>query len=168
MKPLQSDILEKKKYFEAQLAPINQDIIDRLDYILKKIGEVLGGAKIKNWWIDGAEEGELGDINKIIYKDRIECSCIYFDVSLNDANKDYGIIINGKEWGLDESFPIRWLFENFEEELIEGRKKYISKQSEKEKLQAKKKELSKQTNDYLINSAKSKLSKEERKALGLK
>ena len=74
------------------------------------------------------------------------------------------LIVDGTKIDVVENgFPLRWLFENFEKELKEARKKYLDNAAEEKvklKQAAKKKKM-------LLTSAKKKLSKEELEVLKL-
>lgn len=171
MKPLQKDFFEVKAKLEKELAPLEGTLKDRLEYIFKQVFKTFGDS-FTYWYVDGAEEGQLGDISKIVRYGDITMDYVIFG-SKGGSRRDerscpeYVIMLDGGEWGLNDSLPKRWLFENFETELEEGKKAYIQKQAEEKKTAAEKLLQSKKNKQELIKSAKEKLSKAERKALGL-
>jgi len=90
-------------------------IIGRINEIVHRIAKTFE-KNLKTWWIDGAAEREVGNPiieNEMIYyqsEPRFQ-NCLIFDR-------------DGGEWDLFESFPSRWLTEDFEEELEQGSQKY--------------------------------------------
>lgn len=172
MKPLQKDFFEIKAKLEKELAPLDGALQDRLEYIFKQIFKTFG-ASFSYWYIDGAEEGELGDLNKVVSHGDISMGCVIFGFKGDSARNEgtipsrFCIMLDGGEWGFDDSIPIRWLYENFEEELAEGKEAYLQRQLEEKKAATEKLLEKKKKAAELISSAKKKLSKEERKALGI-
>ena len=168
--PLSKDIFDKKSELEDQLYPIVKSIEDRIGYIAKTIFKTFGSS-FENWYVQDAEEGEVGDIDSIISDDRVDISMIIFDSipnilvyipPSNKSNKNWCIISRGGgKWSLKDSFPSYWLYEDFEEELKIGKSLWEDSKPKKVKD-------TKSTKNDLINSAKAKLTKEEKKALGLK
>lgn len=112
---------------------IKEDIITkRVHYILKKIFEACE-MKLDCWWVDGANEGEVGDVEKLFsVKDRIT----NYEVEViggTGAKRVYLKLYFKCEEGtlnIIQEFPRRWLFEPFEEELEEGIKKTKQAQSD--------------------------------------
>lgn len=73
-------------------------------------------------------------------------------------NYDNFIILNdGADFDITTAFPIRWLFEDFEKELKDGRREYLKSQNKVEKDKV-----------SILNNIKSKLTIEELKVLNLK
>ena len=96
---------------------LEEQITDRLDYIIKTIFQVFD-ERLDTWYFDGAREGCMGDLTY----DKPEIFMIWDHGTL----KDDMIILDrdGKEVMFDQSVPTRWLFEEFEAELIAGKRKY--------------------------------------------
>jgi len=134
---------------------ILEKVSDRCDYIVRKAFEIQG--LIVHWWDfdnEGGKDGSSGYFDPEQYEEEFYITgdfgghtsdCIYLNV-----------------------FPTKWLWNDFEDELIkeiESQRKSIL--SEKIKQKAKNVER-KQKKDKLIESALSKLTSEEIKALGIK
>ena len=165
---MKKDVLENKIFDDWQVsinhsARLENIIIERLSYIVHTIYNIFG-YQVNTWYFDDAKEGEVGDLNNHIYNDYIN----NIIVECKSLKKDPAIIIFDKnrfEWEKDLGIPVRWLFENFEQEIIDGKKKFEEKEAARK---AKNKEQSakqKLEDQELINSAKSKLSKKELAAL---
>lgn len=148
-----------KKYNELQA--ISKIVEDRTHYIMMFIFKLFKFKEDYYWYFYGAGEEETGTPWKYFKDNKKSLStCIH-------GNYDELVIIlnDGSEWGLEDGIPVRWLYEDFEEELIEGKKKWkdkIANQSKKDAENLKLKELKKQE---LLKSALKKLTKEELDAL---
>ncbi len=161
--PISIELINKAKKLKKEFSDLNEIIIDRIDYIITFIYKA-SSLKGKNfsWWFDGADENEVGDfwVNYNISNGEI---CFLTDPQLSM------LIIDkyGDMWECGGSIPDRWLFEDFENEIIEGEKMLEEMNAKKnsEKLQLK--EQNKSERQKLIDSARKKLSKQELKALGL-
>ena len=155
-KPISDESIKIRKQAKKAFKDTEKSIIKRVDYIINTIFKTF---KIKNsyWYFYGAEEGSHGDIDKGIYKDvlllELENNYAYADFYIIDKNND--------EWSFEEGFPLRWLFENFEQELIDGKKLYELKDKEKRDAVT----LATNNKKKLIKQVKSKLNKEELEAL---
>ncbi len=136
---------------------ITSKIESRVDFIVKKIISLFG--KRLDWYgyANGGDDGGFFDVQR--YKETVDLN-IYVV-----GGTDLVVIIEEGEWGLEQGFPTRWLFEDFEEEVKEGIAKYkIQKEAQKQKekelrIQRKEKDL------LLAKEARNKLTKEEIKAL---
>jgi hypothetical protein len=107
------------------------------------------------WYFYGAGEGEIGDLWRSYSRDEI-------DIITDRCPEEMIVLLkDDSEWGLNDSIPTRWLFEDFEEELIEGKKKYEEKQRAKQAENKTKRTIKKAEIEKLIIEARSKLSKKE-------
>lgn len=141
---------------------LESTIEDRIDYIIRKIYDMFGH-KIAWWDYPGhGSRGEGGSLKDSISKNEVNFS---FECESSKNFKEVVAIIEGGEWGFESSFPKRWLFEDFEDELQAGIESYEKLQKEREADALIKKTKSIAKNKQLIESAKSKLTKEELKAL---
>lgn len=167
MKVLPKDIFERKEQILEELSPINQAIEDRIDYIIKTVWKTFGFTLV-TWYIDDANEGEVGDIDDLIYESSIELDGIAYDCrDRNHRKVPFDIMINDRRYDLRQELPYEWLFKDFELELIEG-KKFLSEREEAVAKNREAKKLEKEkAKKTALESAKSKLSKEELQALGL-
>lgn len=165
---MKKDVLENKIFNDWQdsinhSARLENIITERLSYIVHTIYNIFG-YQVDTWYFEDAKEGEVGDLNNNIYNGIIN----NIIVECKSLKKEPEILIidkNGSEWEKDLGIPVRWLFENFEQEVIDGKKKFEEKEAARK---AKNKEQSakqKLEDQQLINSAKSKLSKNELAAL---
>jgi hypothetical protein len=74
----------------------------------------------------------------------------------------------GDEWSFEGLLPKRWLFEDFEAEIVIGKTKFEEVEALKKEKAATLKAAKKLKKAELLESAKKKLSKEELVALGVK
>ena len=163
--PITTELLFKTKKLRAELSDLNEIIIDRINYIINFIYKTLG--KNKNftnkfsWWFDGADEGQVGDYwqhsfaGDITFCTDVECC------GLEIIDKD------GKIYSCEGSIRERWLFEDFENEVIVGRKLLEERDVNKKLEQVQLKEQNEKEKQKLIESAKKKLTVQELNALGL-
>lgn len=158
-KQLFSEWLNAKKLSDS----LEDQITSRIDYILRFLYKTFGG-ELDYWYFPNAEEGQVGDLYK--YTDANSVNQFVFEevkapeeIEILDKNGKYYSLFDGNE------IPIRWLFEDFEQEVIGGAAAY--KEQEKKKLELKKEKfkLKKEEQKALAESAKNKLTKEELKAL---
>jgi len=141
-------------------------ITDRVNYVIREIASIFGG-KIK-WW-DWGNGG--GEVDGHFEPDMVDRESIELDGDVEGGEwvaflKDE----KGKfteEWQFGLEFPARFLYEDFEEELKEGIKKYKEDKVKQEEIKKQKKLEKVENKKRLLESVKSKLTKEERKALGL-
>lgn len=144
---------------------ITEKISVRMNYILNFcVGKV--GGKVSWWdWRNGGDgdDSAPGDFMH-------SYSSTALDINGEWTNGDRMIFIDkdGGEWGIEYGeFPIRWLFEDFEDEYTNGLKLY-KKKLEEQSLKAKGRRIrNSQKKKELVASAAMKLTKEERKALGI-
>lgn len=119
------------------LQMMQQLVIDRSNYIIETIEKTFERS-FKTWWFEGAGEHEVG--NPKIYD-----GMVHF---ITEPTQQPALILDNEnqEWNLFESFPERWLTEDFEGELINGKGTY-QKWFEQKDLKAKQKEAEKITNE---------------------
>jgi len=146
----------KKSFIEYQdrLEPFNE----RMDYIVNKISEIFGG-ELKWWeWPWDSDSGvpfSPMDLN---------ADFIQLDGEYRYDDDWVSILNNGEQVEFHWlKFPTRFLFEDFEQEVIDGIEKYKLKEQEK-KDKAKQQRLNKKEKKEKVLS---KLTAEERKVLGV-
>lgn len=156
--PIEREFVIKAKGLADAAADAEESIIKRITYIVSTMVNTWE-QELDTWYFDDAAEGEVGNlwsnynetqITPLIFvkHSRAATSMIFFDKL-------------GGEWDLKDSFPSRWLFEDFEQELLDGKKKWENLEQERqEKIAA----LSKEKKS-LVEKAKKKLTKEELNAL---
>lgn len=161
--PISQDFIKAaKSAHDEYIKNYDEKILDRITYIIETYVS-LWDNKLSTWYFHDAPEGEAGNFweNHDEYKVH---SLLIEDRHISDGktanhNTEYILLDkNNKEIEIFDSFPVRWLWEDFEQELIEGKAKYESKQLEKASAKQQKKQ-------KWLNSAKAKLSKAELKAL---
>lgn len=144
-KKLSPDIIEKAEEIANRGNIPLGEIEDRCDYIVNYIFDKYNFSS--NWWFPDAEPGSLGNFFQNHDED-------FVSIELNSIVHMKILLRGGKECDLKNHFPTRWLFEDFEEEFLSGKKFYEDKLMKKSgKTKSKK--------AYLIASIKSKLTKEE-------
>ena len=155
---LKSDV-DKWKILTKEASELEEIITDRITYIIK-FWHSMFNISFFTWYFDGAGEGEVGDL----YAN-------FGPMEISSINADVGkgaITIIDKynnEYCWDSAIPTRWLFEDFEQEITDGKRKYIDFLNAKKEAVLKNKKESKINKDKLIESAKSKLTKEELEAI---
>lgn len=154
---LSSEFFLEREAAKHKLDLFNEKIIDRITYIRKLIADVFE-FEHNCWYVEGAQEGEIGDLDRTLDSE----TDIYLEVYPQSQSQI--IDNNGKIYNLACSFPKRWLFEDFEDELINGKVLY-EKFLEEEKA---KRKLDKEIRAEKLKEVKNKLTKEEINLLGLK
>ena len=159
VKPITPFLLEEAEDLANRAGLLEQQIVNRIHFIMTSIFSLFN-KKRAYWYFYGAGEGEVGNLWDNIDK-------LQVNVIIDECPGDAMVILlkDSSEWSLDDGFPTRWLYEDFEDELVDGKAKYELKEvqwkaEQKIKLQNIKKEQEK-----LAKAAKSKLSKEELQAL---
>lgn len=133
------------------------EIIQRIDYILRRIYQEFGGT-IKCWYFDSAAEGEVGELTRYLEKDYVSG----YHTEATGVDEEMLILLDGTIWELS-SFPTRWLAQPFEKEFVEGRAAYLAQVAEK----SKKTRAAKEAKQAAKAAVLSKLTKADRKILGL-
>ena len=156
--PVTKGFLLDAEELATKAGKMEEQIVNRLEYIMQ-LSFQLFGQKKAYWYFHNAEEGEVGDFWRSYDKDQIT-------MVVCDCNNSMLIIDKtGSDWGIADSVPTRWLFEDFEQELINGKKKYedslLNKKAKKEELDLQKKK----EDALLIEQAKKKLSPKELAAI---
>jgi len=144
------------------LNEIEEKINHRLTYILVTLYSTFG-FKLDTWYFECADEGTVGEmqingnyIDEIIVESR---SYKYGEAKINIVDKF------GNDWGFSGDIPVRWLYEEFESEIKEGKAKYEAKELVRKETEKALTAKQKAKKDALLISAKSKLTKEELRAL---
>lgn len=142
--------------------PMEEEVLDRISDVIQKICDVFE-VKLNTWFFDDAEEGDIGSVKNNINSTEVGdyVICLY-----EQNNVDFVILDkDGKERDLSDQFPRRWLHEDFEEELIEGKRLFLKKERERKEKQKLSREIKKANDLKMLEKAKKKLSKEELAAL---
>lgn len=172
--PLTQDIVEKRKEFKNKYHELESMVLNRMDYVLRESMNILN-YKV-DWWDTQSEEAKY-------YLEHGSDNCITGDTwypndwvvnakkgSVYEPDEESTTFINkfGKEHSLfADAYPTRWLFEDFEQELSDGRFAYLEKKIKDQETKKIKLEKEKTKKALLKEQAKSKLTAEEQKALGL-
>lgn len=159
-RPISPEVVFRLDEIKLELSSLNAQLEKRVDYIVQTISKVLG--KTYKTWCYRDYEGEEDPLTHLTHTNS-ERFNIYIEFSGNEVRKfsDSILLKDGAECSVDQLPPFRWLFESFEDELIQGRKAYLEKVSQKEALDNKEKENKKK----VIASIKSKLTSEELKSI---
>lgn len=161
--PLSVDILEQYKSLRAQADEFGNQLEKRITYVIETIWSAFG-KRFDYWYVQGAEEGQLGDLAKCFrWGDDVQDLCIH------PYEGEMVILLkNESEYGFGEGeFPQRWLYEDFEQELTDGVAAYKAKVARQKEEREQRRAARKAKKDALKKSAASKLSEAERDALGL-
>lgn len=161
--------IEASKEAEYHLEISRLKIISRVFYIYKTIAASFDMGRI-SWDMEKYEiaDFDLGDIEESNLDPDYYCS---FDIELpdGDSNKCRALIKNKKGLEVehcfyDGGFPGRWIFQDFEDELKDGIKRYrdrLKKELEEERLEKDKIRKIKENRRNIIARVKKKLSPEE-------
>lgn len=154
MQPLDPSLTDKFKEAEKAVSVISEIIEERITYIIQKVHDTFGVA-YENWYMEDARENETAFTSHYLIYDSIG-----YDTSGCSFPKDAFIIDkNGKKYDFTwNQFPTRWIFEEFEKELEDGRALYVEKKKAK-------KQKSEEETERLLVSIREKLSPEEFKLL---
>jgi len=165
-KPISSEIVDK--YWEHfHIAGSYADQIEkRIDYIIRQIYKEAGANGFTYWYFDDASEGDQGSLHRALDKTMIG-NYIVDSRGMEILDELVVILKDGSTWGLFDSFPTRWLHEDFEQELIEGKAAYIKREEDKKAKAKAKRTAKKAEKEKLKAQAAKKLTPAERKALGL-
>ncbi len=164
--PIAQEAFNTLQMLKQTTNSFKQNIENRLDYILTTVFNSCGD-KLRNWYIDGAAEGELGDIDSIISNNCINTYNLCYDSVKNVKADNFLIILDNEKWQLLERIPQYWLFENFEQDLRDGLVLYRDQLKNKKEATAKQRATNKRQKEKLIELARTKLTVEEQKAVGI-
>jgi hypothetical protein len=166
MDAVSTEIVDKWKELQEEAAELEQRMQARIGYILKFFFEA-AGSKL-DWWRFGSYEEEKPMYGQV-GKDYI--SGIYAESKGSYPSEESLTFIdkNGKEelFLLDWGIPTRWLYEDFEQEVVDGLKKYKDVVAQRKAKEFERRTKNKQEKEKLVAEAKAKLTKEERKLLGI-
>jgi len=167
---VKEDDIKKREQLSKELGLLDDSISNKLDKIFHLIGKHFNFT-FNNWYIYGAEEGELGDLGSIIDNryEGINMESIIWSGKI--VNMELVITLNNVDLYLNSTIPKRWLFEDLkaiEKEIVDGKAEFERQEIERKKTLAAKKETAKEKQEKLIESIASKLTSEEKKFLKLK
>ncbi len=157
-----SEVVVSWKKKKAEADKEEEKILDRIQYILEAIFSS-EKSSLEYWWFDGVgkDDDNAGDVEK--HMNDKEIWGIVTDGHSGLFGYNY-ILNDGREWRYEGSIPARWLYEDFENELLEGKNKFEARELEKKNsniLNKKSKKIKEQKKKELAISAMAKLSKEE-------
>lgn len=166
IKPITKDLVDKWDDAVCTASQLEQEIINRVNYVISVWVSAFGG-KLTNWWFSSADEGEMGHLadhmsKDSIYSIHIECK------PQPKPNDEYSMVIidkDGSEYGWESEIPLRWLFEDCEDEIVKGKALYDQKLIKKKEAAALRRTLKKKLDTALAEQAKAKLTPEELQAL---
>lgn len=143
MSKIKPEDVENALKLSRDYSQARDKISNRLKEILKHIN------KSKHLWFQMCDVGQFDDNIYFQYESDVNCRFLDRDGNLLEL--------------FDGALPIRWLYEDFEEEVANGKEAY--KEQEKQRKLEKNQKTTNQS--ALKKSAKAKLTKEEIEALGL-
>jgi len=160
---LSKDHVDKWVAAKAIVGDLEEPIIERIDYILNYWFSAFDG-KLDYWYFPDAGEGEVGDLYSNMTLDTIN----KFVVCLEKQPSDYEMCIidqDGDEYTWCNEIPTRWLFEDFESEIVEGKMKAIKAEEDNKAKRKALLENKKLKDKKLLTEVFTKLSKEELAAI---
>jgi hypothetical protein len=167
---MQEKVLEKDFFgraLEAQntVAMYEDKIVNRITYILHKFFAIWD-LKLDTWYFDDAEEGEVGNLWRNMDSQTI--GRLVVDLTKESQRKWADPIFvdkYGVEYEWCNEIPTRWLFEDFEKEVIEGKKKFEEQEAVRKAKQKARSQKQKEEDAKLLEVVKQKLSPKELAAL---
>lgn len=164
--PIANDFLTRRMKAMAELNILNCILEDRITYIVELVCKVCK-RKFVDWYYPNISDDEFGNFDSATFTKGRYGDSIKLEIEIgSNYNRniltDVIILKNGEECNLSE-IPTRWLVEDFEGELINGRKAYLEKILHDKKInhERKNKKLSKEK--AIIASIENKLTSEELK-----
>jgi len=162
--PLSEILLSKRKELIDSLSKHNSFVNGRISYIAQCVCETFE-YKLSYWvFTNSTSTYDVGDFDKSIYNDNIDI-IISPIINYRRRHSDFKIILDGKEVYILNHIPLRWLTQDFEDELKTGRDEFLKKLSDEKQQQIaaekKKKEVEKEASEIIKN----KLTKDELKIL---
>jgi hypothetical protein len=156
VKALDKAVMTELKEAQKQVEKVNAKINKRIHYILDTIFKTYG-KKLKAWWFMDAPFDTHGTLRECA--GFVEGLC-----TMPDMDWDWAMILGEDTIHLmDEGFPSKWLYQDFEQELKEGKAAYEAKEQAEE---AERKALDKKAKQEAKAFEKFKsLSEKEQKAL---
>jgi hypothetical protein len=101
------------------LAKKDKLINKRISYILKEIASLFG-VELQKWVFDSGNFKNSCDSNFVYYSIKVKSEKLYLLNSFHIMSDK--ILKTGFQYiPLSDIFPLRWLYEDFEEELIKGK-----------------------------------------------
>ena len=152
-KPLPPGLVADWKETRHRADVLESKIVDRMDYIIHTVCKTFD-VSLETWYFDDAQEGQMGHLT-------CDDPELFAKWDIRDRKEMVILTQDDEEFYFDNNIPTRWLFENFEEELENGKKRYDEREEEKLKKRLEATEYTKK----LADSAKKKLTKEELRAL---
>lgn len=154
--------LEKIKELKKELDQIERPLVERIAYVYETIFTTTFKKKGGFCFYSvGAENGDngggIGDITKSISNEQV-AFCIE---NYSSGSFSCLVILGNQEWDLLDGFPARWLYEDFEEELIIGKQLHQDKINQDKKSKEENKKLEKLNQKKMIENIKNKLTKDE-------
>ena len=161
MEPISRDLYRQWEEANALVVKLEEDIVARIDYIIRSVFNIFG-QKLITWYF---EKDDMPLSHSI---DGFYISGLVTEVSMSEPRKDMVIFLKGGfTCDLRHELPTYWLFDPFEEEVINGRKQYEDMQSKKKAAAQLVNDIAKQQIEdaTYIKAIEAKLSKEELDAL---
>ncbi len=155
--PLTQNSIDTWRDLSSQVASWKNKITDRIEYILNRCFEEFD-ATLETWYFEGADEGEVGDLKAHMW-DKAIWSIVFEGV--RGGPHEMLILLDGHEWDLYTTLPVKWLCEDFEDELVAGKEAYEKKEAQKKVAAKAKRAAKKSEKEAAIKSAKKKLTAKE-------
>lgn len=162
VEPLTQDICTDIENLFSERSRISALLTGRVNYIIEEMARVFN-VKISWWSFSNPSEY----VSEGSFEDSYGQDYFEFEWEL-DRCKDCTILNkDGRLIDLNNEFPTRWLYEPFEDELLEGKSRLEQKKSAKKAANKAKQLLKKKEKELLLEQLKGKLSAEEMKVLKL-
>jgi hypothetical protein len=155
--------IQKAYALSKQISIIDNKIYSRISYIADIMGSVFELTHTS--WEFGYEGNDTSIWDTDNYtEERINVKIEGYVKANRLGGYPDGLPIidkNGKRWELSDGIPTRWLYEDFEEELAQGKVMIEQQEQQRRDEVTSKKKNDEQARQKLIDQAKAKLSKEE-------
>lgn len=163
----QKDLDEYFKYISLA-GGYGEKIEKRIDHILRRVHQEFN-SRLNYWYWDDAPEGDQGQLHRHIdrnFRDNSVITSYITDATEGDAN-EWCIVLNDGTVHDFYGIPAKWLFEDFESELVEGKRLWEEREAAKKQEKAARRAVKKSAREAAKVSAAAKLTPEERQALGI-
>lgn len=159
IEPISKNVINEWEAASLVTLKLENTINNRVSYIISQI-ELIFNFDLDYWDYPTHTDDADGDIGLGLGDENI------IRYSLIGRHPNLVIILkDGTEWGLEDECPRRWLFEDFEEELANGKILYEQKLILKKQKESEKRKSKKEEDKVLAAAAKAKLSAKELAAL---
>jgi len=161
----ETDLKDYHKALKA-LSPYHSKIEARIEYVFRTVLQIYGAEL--DWYDYRNYDGNVDTLMDALGTDSVSVHCYEIATKTPLDDEIYFKLDDGDYCEFFHEFPLRWLHEDFEDELARGKAAHEKEVEDEKKAKADKKAKKKAEKERLKKAAAAKLTPDERKALGLK